>query len=129
MIGLLRSRAERLKQTLWALVIAPATWALHFLFCYTYTAVRCAKWGRAAALGDVRMAIAIATVIALAVVFASGFVAWAQSLTEGDPPPHQQSTDEDRLRFLAVATLLLAALSFVAIVFTAIPAFVFPDCR
>ena len=129
MIGLLRSRAERLKQTLWALVVAPTAWALHFLFCYTYAAVRCARAGRAAALGDVRMAITIATIIALAVVLASGFVAWAQSLTEGDPPPHQQSTDEDRLRFLAFATLLLAALSFIAIVFTAIPAFVFQDCR
>jgi nitrate reductase NapE component len=128
-IGRLRSRAQRLRQTLWALVIAPTVWALHFLFCYVYAAIRCAKGGRTELLGDVRLAVAIATIIALATVVASGFVAWAQSLTEGDPPPHQESTDEDRLRFLAVATLLLAGLSFIAIVFTAIPAFIFEDCR
>jgi hypothetical protein len=129
MIGALKIRAQGLKQTLWALVVAPSAWALHFLFCYVFAAVRCAKAGRAAPIADIRAEIAIATFVALAVVVASGFIAWAQSLTEGDPPPHQESTDEDRLRFLAVATLLLAALSFVAIVFTAIPAFVFGDCR
>ena len=32
------------------------------------------------------------------------------------------------MRFIAVATLLLAGLSFVAIVFTSLPAFVFGDC-
>jgi uncharacterized iron-regulated membrane protein len=80
-------------------------------------------------LGDVRIGVALATVVALAVVIASGFVAWAQSVTEGDPPPHQESTDEDRLRFLAVATLLLSGLSFIAILFSAIPAFVFEDCQ
>jgi hypothetical protein len=129
LIGRLRSRAQRLKQTLWVLVIAPTAWALHFLFCYVYAAVRCAKGGRAELLGDVRLGVAIATLVALAIVVAAGFVAWAKSLTEGDPPPYQDSTDEDRLRFIAVAALLLAGLSFIAIIFTAIPAFVFEDCR
>ncbi len=125
----LRGRAQRLKQTLWALAAAPTVWALHFLFSYVYAAIYCARGGRLATLGNVRVVIAIATVIALLLVLASGYVAWAQSNVEGDPPPHQQSTDEDRLRFLAVATLLLSGLSFVAIVFTAIPAFSFGDCR
>lgn len=129
MIGTLFRRAQGLRQTLWGMVIAPSVWALHFLFCYVFAAIRCAKGGRAEMLGDVRMWIAVVTIIALAIVAASGFIAWAWSQTEGDPPPHQQSTDEDRLRFLAVATLLLAGLSFIAIVFTAIPAFIFEDCR
>ena len=107
----------------------PTAWAAHFMFAYVYTAVRCAKAGELAPLGDVRVAIAIATVIALGVVLTSGFVAFAQSRAPGDPPPHQESTEEDRFRFLAFAKLLLAGLSFVAIVFTAIPAFVFEDCR
>lgn len=125
----LRTRAQRLKQTLWALALAPTVWAVHFLFCYVYTAIRCAKGGPLENLEDVRIAIAVATLVGLIIVVASGYVAWAQSLVEGDPPPHQESTDEDRLRFLAVATLLLAGLSFVAILFTAIPAMVFQDCR
>ena len=117
------------KANLWFLIAPPTIWALHFLFCYSYAAVRCAKGGRAGTLGDVRTMVVIATMVALAIVVASGYVAWAQSITEGDPPPHQESTDEDRLRFLAVATLLLAGLSFIAILFTAIPAFIFEDCR
>jgi nitrate reductase NapE component len=128
MILSLHSRAQALQSTLWAMVVPPTAWAVHFLFCYIYAAVRCAKSGPVEVIGDVRIGIAIATVVALALIGISGFVAWAQSRIEGDPPPHQESTDEDRTRFLAVATLLLAGLSFVATLFTAIPAFIFEDC-
>ena len=125
----LHERAQSLPSTLWKLIVPPLAWAAHFLFCYVYAAVRCAKAAHLAPLDDVRFAIAIATVAALGVVLVSGFVAFAQSRIPGDPPPHQESTEEDRYRFLAFSKLLLAALSFVAIVFTAIPAFVFGDCR
>ena len=125
----LRDGAARVSSSLWALIAPPTVWAAHFLFSYVYAAIHCAKAGRLDGLGDVRIAIGLATVAALVVVLACAYVAWAQSRVEGDPPPHQESTDEDRKRFLAVATLLLAGLSFVAIVFTALPAFVLGDCR
>ena len=123
----LRQRAEQVIQNLWSLVAPPTIWALHFLFCYVYAAVRCAKG--AENLGDVRLAIAAATLVSLSLVAASGYIAWAHSRMPGDAPPHDESTEEDRERFLGTAKLLLAALSFVAIVFTAIPAYVFEDCR
>jgi len=125
----LYERAQRMRSTLWALILPPTIWAAHFLFCYVFAAIYCAKAGTFAPLGVVRAAIALATAAALGVVLAAGFVAWATSRIPGDPPPHDESTDEDRVRFLATATLLLAALSFVAIVFTAIPALMFEDCR
>jgi hypothetical protein len=125
----LRLLAERWHVNLWSLIVAPTIWALHFLFCYVVAAIHCAKAGRLASLQDVRVVIAVATLVALMAVGVSVYVAWAHSTIEGDPPPHQQSTDEDRQRFLGVAKLLLACLSLVAIVFTAIPAFVFEDCR
>ena len=128
-MSMLYERAQRMRSTLWALILPPTIWAGHFLFCYVLAAIYCAKGGVFAPLGAVRAAIALATAAALAVVLAAGFVAWAKSRIPGDPPPHDESTDEDRVRFLAVATLLLAALSFVAIVFTALPALVFEDCR
>ena len=124
----IRQRAERFKSTLWTPLAPPTVWALHLLFSYVYAAIHCAKAGRLEGIGDVRAAIAVATVVALLIVLACGYVAWAQSRVEGDPPPHQESTDEDRMRFIAAATLLLAGLSFVAIVFTSLPAFVFGDC-
>ena len=127
MSATLRQRAEQAIQNLWTLVAPPTIWALHFLFCYVYAAVRCAKG--AESLGDVRLAIAVATFVSLSLIAASGYIGWAHAWTPGDPPPHADSTKEDRRRFLGTAKLLLAALSFVAIVFTALPAYVFEDCR
>ena len=128
MIRKLHKLAKRLKSSLWMLVVPPTIWALHFLFSYVYAAVRCAMSGSAEVIVDIRTGIAVATVVALLLVAASGYIAWAQSRIQGDLPPYQDSTDEDRLRFLAVSTLLLAGLSFVAILFTALPAFIFEDC-
>lgn len=125
----LRDHAQRLPSSLWAVIAPPLTWALHFLFSYVYAAIHCAKAGQLAGPGEMRMAVGIATVIALLVVVGCAYVAWVQSRVDGDPPPHQDGTDVDRSRFLAVATLLLAGLSFVAIVFTALPAFLIGDCR
>lgn len=125
----LENRAQRLNSSLWALIAPLVTWGLHFLFCYIFTAVRCAKSGPFTVISDVRLAIGVATVVALLLVAASGYVAWAQSRVAGDLQPHDENTDEDRLRFLAVATLLLAGLSFIAIIFTAIPVFIFEDCQ
>jgi hypothetical protein len=128
MIRTPRDRARAPKSSLWTLIAPPTTWALHFLFCYVYAAIYCAKGGRLEVIGHVRAAIALATVVAILVILLCGYVAWTQSRIEGDSPPHQQGADEDRLRFLAVATLLLAGLSFIAIVFTTLPAFIFGDC-
>ncbi len=117
------------RTTLWALFAPPTLWALHFLFSYVYAAIVCAFAGRGASLDSARIAIAAATVIALVLVGLCGRAALREARIEGDPPPHRDSTLEDRRRFLAVATLLLSALSAVAIVFTALPAVFFGDCR
>jgi hypothetical protein len=129
MIRLFLRFVQRLKTSLWALVVPPAVWALHFLFSYIYAAVLCAKNGPFEVISGIRTGIAAATVVALLLVAAFGYLAWIQSQIQGDLPPYQDSTDEDRLRFLAVSTLMLAGLSFVAILFTALPAFFFGDCR
>lgn len=130
MIRVLHELAQGLRTTtLWRLIVPPATWAAHFMFCYVIAAVHCAKNGLTAPIADVRTTLVVATLLALAVVVVSGFIGFAQSRSEGDPPPHQESTEEDRHRFLAVSKLLLAGLSFVAIVFTALPLFVLEDCR
>jgi heme/copper-type cytochrome/quinol oxidase subunit 2 len=129
MIGALRRHVQWRASTLWALIVPPTVWALHFLLCYVYAAIRCAKGGPLAPLDEVRTVIMAATAVALLIVAVSAWVAWEQMGVEGDPPPHDASTLEDRHRFLATAKLLLAGLSFVAIVYTAIPAFIFTDCR
>lgn len=125
----LAQRALRIPLNMWTLVTPPTTWAAHFLFSYVYTAIQCAKRGPAYGLGNVRLVIGIATAIALIMVLISAYVAWVHARVRGDAPPYHHSTEEDRARFLATAKLLLAGLSFIAIVFTSLPAFMLGDCR
>ena len=120
--------ARDLKVTLWTLIVPPTIWAAHFLFCYLWVAVTCAK-RPGTSLAGFPLATAIATVVALLGIAAAGYIARVQSQTPGDPPPHEQGTAIDRLRFLALSTRLLAALSFVAVIFTALPVIIFGDCR
>ncbi|WP_343525703.1 hypothetical protein [Sphingomonas sp.] len=119
-------RARKLRVTLWTLIVPPSVWAVHFLLSYLWAAISCAKIG---AWARFPTAFAVATAIALIVIVASGVIAWQQSRTPGDPAPHQEGTDVDRLRFLAYSTMLLAALSFVAVIFTALPVIMLGDCR
>ncbi|WP_375248653.1 hypothetical protein [Sphingomonas sp.] len=122
----LHRRILALRVTLWTLIVPPTVWAVHFIFCYLWVAVSCAQLG---AFPRFTIAFIAGTGLALAIILASGVIAFVQSRTPGDPPPHDEGTDIDRLRFLATATLLLAALSFIAVLFTAAPALMLTDCR
>lgn len=118
--------ASRLRVTLWTLIVPPTIWAGHFLFSYLWAAVSCAKVGTFARFP---VTFAVGTLLALALIAGSGVIAWSQSRTPGDDPPHDEGTDIDRLRFLATATLMLAGLSFVGVLFTAMPVVFLRDCH
>ena len=116
-------------ESLWTLFTAPVVWALHFLACYVGAAIYCEKPG---ILGhdfdNLRLAIAVVTVFALAMIVLSALLAWRQwGFGRGDPP-HDDPTRRDRLLFQGYATFLLSGLSFVAVVFTAMPALFIADC-
>ena len=116
-------------ETLWTLFTAPIVWALHFLICYTATAIFCEKPDFLG--GDfetLRMAILVVTVISLAMIVVSVLLAWRQwGFGTGDPP-HDDPTRRDRLLFQGYATFLLSGLSFVAVIFTAMPALFIDGC-
>jgi len=116
---------ERLRVTLWTLIIPPSLWAGHFLFSYLWAAISCAKVGDFATFPTLFVA---GTLLALILIALSGWIAWRQTRIAGDPPPHADSTEVDRLRFLAKSTLLLAGLSFVAVAFTALPVIFLRTC-
>lgn len=126
MIRHLARHVRSLGVTLWTLIVPPTAWAAHFLFSYIWAATHCAKTGAFATQPAVFWT---GTVLALAIILVSGGIALVQSRTPGDHPPHEAGTEIDRLRFLAYATLLLAGLSFVGIVFTAAPVLFITDCR
>lgn len=116
-------------ESLWTLFTGPVVWALHFLVCYIVAAIFCEKPDLLG--GDfftLRKAIGAITALALALIVLSAALAWRQwGFGTGDPP-HDAPTRDDRLRFQGYATLLLSALSFVAVIFTAMPALFISGC-
>ena len=119
-------RIRHLNVSLWTLIVPPTVWAGHFLFSYIWAALHCAKVGDFSKYPVVFWG---GTALALVIILGSGAIATIQAATPGGDPPHDQSTDVDRLRFLARSTQLLAALSFIGVVFTAAPVAVLTDCR
>ncbi len=119
------------KRSLWTLVTPPTVWALHFLIAYPTAALACARESAGGfGLDAARLTIAATTAVALAVVALAGYGAWRGSggtLVADDPL--DDATLDSRSRFLANATLLLAGLSFIAVVYVALPAWVFTTCR
>ena len=116
-------------ETLWTLFTGPVIWAAHFLVCYIGAALFCEK--PALFGGDfhgLRIAIAVVTGLSLAVILLAAALSWRQwGFGTGDPP-HDEPTRSDRLLFQGFATLLLSGLSFVAVLFTALPALFITDC-
>ena len=120
----------RREPDLWFLVGSPTVWALHFLACYVLAAIHCEKAGGAFAnLAPIRIWIVGLTIVALIFVFIAGLQAWRHWGFGANQPPHDADSPEDRRRFIGYAALLISALSFVAIVFTALPVFFITDCR
>ncbi|RXF72958.1 hypothetical protein [Hansschlegelia zhihuaiae] len=120
------------------LITAPTVWAVHFLVCYVAAATHCAK-----AMADARVftgaewpditlarfVIAAATVVALAAIALSSRQAWGHWAHGDAEPPYDDATFDDRQQFLGFATILLCGLSFVGVIFVALPALFIGDCR
>jgi len=116
-------------ESLWTLFTAPVVWAGHFLACYVAAAIFCEKPGFLGLdFDNLRIAIGLATLLALAMILLSAALAWRQWGFGAGDPPHDDPTRRDRLLFQGYATLLLSGLSFVAVVFTALPAFFLTEC-
>jgi hypothetical protein len=118
--------------TLWSLTVAPTIWAVHFLLSYGSASVWCAKVGQASAsIGGIRTAIAVYTAVALAGIAVSGVGGYRRhGHGHGlETTGHDFDSPDGRHRFLGFATLLLAGLSAVATIFTAVPAVFIETCR
>ncbi len=112
-------------------IAAPVIWAVHFLVCYVFAAVYCEKMGRASDLGPARLGILFLTGLALVGIGAVTRDLWqvrARSLTDDDFE-FEHNSPEERHRFLSHVALMLCALSAVAVLYVAIPAFYLVSCR
>jgi hypothetical protein len=117
------------KANLWLLIAPPTIWALHFLFCYVFAAVVCAKSGLQADLHAIQVAIAIATGVAAVLILLAGFKAYHHWRPSTELPPYDDPSDDDREQFLGISTFLLSGLSLVGVIFVALPALFMADCR
>jgi hypothetical protein len=118
------------KESLWLLTASPVIWAAHFLLCYATAAVWCAKVaGLGGPLDSVRLAIVVYTALALTAIGVIGWIGYRRHSFGQANLPHDDDTPEDRHRFLGFATLLLSALSAVAVVYAALIIFFFRSCH
>lgn len=118
------------RDSLWLLTIAPTIWAAHLLLCYVTAAVWCAKFAAAdGSLNGVRTAIAWYTVMALGAITVVGWEGFRRHSYGTEATTHDLDSPEDRHRFLGFATLLVAGLSAVAVLYLAFAAVFFETCR
>jgi hypothetical protein len=117
------------------ITLAPAVWAAHFVLSYASTAVYCSRWGEGeATIYAFRIAIAAGTVVALAAIAWLGWRGWRQWDARVGRSGRQVLEDlveehEARHEFLGHAALLLAIISFVGVVYTALPVALIGTCR
>jgi hypothetical protein len=116
-------------ESLLFMVAGPTTWAVHFMLCYGTAAVWCAKVvGTGGSLATARTAIFFYSLAALVIVGALGWIGHRRHSFGDAELPHDDDTPEDRHRFLGFATLLLSALSGVAIIYEALTVFFIDRC-
>lgn len=114
--------------SLWWVAGAPGIWALHFLLSYGTAAVWCAKQGSDAPLSAARVAIAVYTGLALAVLL----IVARRGLVRFRAPTAARSdsdTSTARQTFLGFTVLSLSGLSALAVIYEAAAAVIIGSCR
>jgi hypothetical protein len=102
---------------LWIPVIAPGMWAAHFMASYLTVALWCGRSSAGTVPGDVRGVIGAYTVVAL-LGMAASFARALRRHRRGRPGGTDDSdTPEDRRRFVAATTMLLAGMSMIATIY------------
>ena len=120
--------ADEPRHGLWALTVGPAIWAGHFLATYMAAAVWCGNAGAHSPFGPLTAVFAAATAVALMAVMWVARGGWTRYNHGEAVPSHHKDTPEDRHRFMGLATLLLAVLSAVSIIYTAVAVAMLRGC-
>jgi hypothetical protein len=118
--------ATRKREHLWIPVVAPTIWSTHFTICYIWVAMACGRFG---SFESARTGVAIITAVsatAIAGCFVYGLSRHGYRLPD---QPNDDGTPEDRTRFMAFTTMLLAALSLVGTLYVGLAAMAVGGCR
>ncbi|MFN0262252.1 hypothetical protein ACKTEK_00085 [Tepidamorphus sp. 3E244] len=128
--GTERREFSEAASSLWLITIAPSLWALHFVIVYAGAAVLCAKTeGWVIGFAELRIAIGVVTVVALAGICFVGWRSWRQwDYRHLGEYSHGEASNEHRHSFLGHAAFLLATMSAIGVLYTALPALLIGDC-
>lgn len=121
------------------LVSSMVVWALHFVTIYSLQGLACAEDVLRAPLAGrdqafwVLMALTVLALLAIAWIGLRGLAAWratapARGPAVGKAPVESADAGIRRRHFTAAVTALLALMSAIGVVFTAIPILLLPTC-
>lgn len=113
---------------IWVPVVAPIVWSTHFTACYIWVAMACGRF-RTSGEATLDAAIGTMTAVALALISAVFVRALVQLRYALPQQPHDDPTPEDRSRFMAFTTLLLAGMSWIATLYIGLAAWSIGGCR
>ena len=114
------------RERLWIPLVAPIVWSTPFTICYIWVAMACGRFG---SFERARTGVTILTVVAAATIamcFAHGLRRHGYRLPDR---PNDDGTPEDRTRFMAFTTMLLAALSLVGTLYVGVAVSAVGGCR
>lgn len=106
------------RQRVWTVAAPLVIWSVHFMLCYVTVALWCGPVGGYAPELPLALLV-IYTVMALAGILWLAWIGRRAHALGNSPTPHDADSPEDRHRFLGFATLLIAGLSGIAVVYTA----------
>ena len=115
--------------SLWTLAAPPSLWVAHVLVCYVTVAMWCGRWSTLAAIVAPQTLVGLYTLAALAGVGRCVTVAVRARHDGAAAFGMDDDTPESRRHFLAWATILLAGLSAIGVVFVAAATLLVPSCR
>ena len=126
----LKSFAEE-ADSLWHITFAPLIWAVHFGVGYAATAIACARAPDPdAPLDGLRLALGALTLAALVGIGWVARHAWRRwDFLDDRDYEHEAAIEEDRHEFLGHAGFLLAIISFIGVLYVAMPALLLESCR
>lgn len=120
-----RDAREQSPDPIWLPVVAPLIWSMHFTVCYIWAALACGRFG-GAPLDSMLIALTAVAIVPIAVLFLR---ALTQLRFELPDQPHDDPTPEDRNKFMAFTTLLLAGMSGIGTLFVGVAAWAVGGCQ
>ena len=121
--------ATRTPDPLWLPVVAPMVWALHFMVCYFWAALACGRFGVIAPFDSLPIAVALLTAAALAVITGLLMHGFRRHGYAWPDRSNDDGTPEDRTKFMAFTTMLLAGLSWVATLYVGVAVWSIGGCQ